>query len=70
MRHTERNNAHYDTTCALALGFIDHEVVRLNAGLHPPSRSNAHVSLDRLFVETLREVNGEGIGPCVQVDDS
>lgn len=51
-------------------GFIDQELVRLNARLQPPSKSKDHAPLDRLFVETLREVNGEGIGPCVQVDES
>lgn len=51
-------------------GFIEQELVRLNAGLQPPSRSRDHAPLNRLFVETLREVNGEGIGPRVQVDDS
>jgi len=43
-------------------GFLENELGRLRAAAQPPSQTRDPARLDRLFVDILKEVNGEPIG--------
>ncbi len=44
-------------------GFLERELARLRAVASPPAKTRDPSVLDRLFVEILKEVNGESIEP-------
>lgn len=44
-------------------GFLETELARLRAEAQPPAKTRDPATLDSLFVEILREVNGERIEP-------
>jgi len=46
---------------AVISGFLERELSRLNAETQSPPQTRDPAALDRLFVDTLREVNGESI---------
>jgi predicted nucleotidyltransferase len=42
-------------------GFLEQELIRLRAEAQPPGRTRDPATLDKLFVDILKEVNGDGI---------
>jgi hypothetical protein len=41
--------------------FLERELTRLQAATQPPAKTRDTATLDRLFVDILKEVNGENI---------
>jgi hypothetical protein len=49
-------------------GFLEQELTRLQAKAQPPAKSRNPATLDHLFVDILREVDGKNIEPSVAGD--
>ena len=50
----------------LISGFLERELNRLGNGTQDPPKTRDPATLDRLFVEVLKEVNGEGIEQVIR----